>query len=154
MSRYLPETREVSVGADKSSSKLKITINVRNKVPESRQDFVDSFCGGSEERELEYLISHVISDENVDARALLRAAELNEGETQKDFYTRMQAEGQAEVDGWTAEKTRRIGTGATSKAKAVDEITAMLLAGKSADDPEVQEKVAALAQRFGVAQPK
>jgi hypothetical protein len=146
--RYLPEAREVSVGADRAASKVKLTVHVRNRVPSDLADFTSTFCGGSEDRALEWIASHIVSDENVDVRNEIEGLVPEKNESPEQFAARLETVAQGAVDGWTCEKTRRIGTGTTSKAKAMDEVSAMVLAGKS--PAEIQSKLAEFAARFGV----
>ena len=148
MPMYLPETKTVTVGADRADSMTKLTVDVRNRVPESLDEFVLEFCGANEDRALEWITSHIVSDENVTVRNEIEGLTPEKDETADAFAKRLQLAAQAAVDGWNAEKTRRVGTGVSSKAKAMDEITSMFSAGKT--PAEIQAKLAEYASRFGV----
>ena len=122
MARFKLAERPISAGAANTKSKLDLSFTPENRVPVSHADFVENFAGGSEDRALEWVISHVITDENNDARAILRDTEAEEGETKEKFMARVYAEAAEAVKTWDCVKTRRVGMGAASKAKALDEI--------------------------------
>ena len=151
MPRYLAEATEVSAEKDTKAG-YKVTVNVRDRVPDDWTDFVLSYAGGNEDRANDWIRSQVVAGENVSARALLRGLEVNAGETKDAFLKRAELEAQAEIDSWNIEKARREGTGVSSRAKAADEIAADFAAGK---DPEViKQKLAAYAAKFGIGQTK
>lgn len=144
MARNKLAERPISAGANHTKSKLDLSFTPENRVPDSYKDFVAAFAGGSEDRALEWIVSHVITDENNDARAILRDTEAEDNENKEKFTARVYAEAADAVKTWDCVKSRRVGTGAASKAKALDEVL------KETDPSKQAAKLRELAARFGL----
>lgn len=145
MARFKLAERPVSAGSANTKSKLDLSFTPENRIPEGWRDFVTTFAGGNEDRAMEWVISHVITDENNEARAILRDTEAEEGESKEKFQARVYAEASAAPKEWDCVKTRRVGTGAASKAKALDELL-------KADAGKQAELLKAYAAKYGLKQ--
>lgn len=145
MPRFKIADRPVKTSAQKSKSGLALSFVPENRLPDDWSDFVSQFAGGNADRANDWLRSQVATEENNEARALLRESTPEEGESKELFGKRIVAEAAAGIKVYDIISTRKKGTGVNSKAKFADEM--MALDPKS---PEFAAKLADYRSRFGI----
>lgn len=145
MPRFKIAERPIKTSAAKSKSGLALSFIPENRLPDDWKDFVNQFAGGNEDRATDWLRSQVATEENNEARALLRDSTPDENEAKEIFGKRIVSEAAAGVKVFDIVSTRKKGTGVNSKAKFADEM--MALDPKS---PEFAAKLADYRNRFGI----
>jgi hypothetical protein len=145
MPRLKIAERATSTSASKSKSGLALSVTLENRLPDDWTDFVTNFAGGSADRANDWLRSQVATEENNEARALIRDSVPEEGETKEAFGKRIVAEAHAGAKVWDCVSTRKKGTGVNSRAKDADKM--MTLDPRS---PEFAAAVAEYRQKYGI----